>query len=158
MIAALMTGYHMIEREMASIRSAVLTGVTVPSEHLSLAQSHARSGALDHVPETDNRWARVVLADRMDETAAVEQHLGLTLEYQADGAPCRTHVKRFKIGVQQQNRIANRMHNLVSALAILALRQSVRTWLNLARLTLGRGLYHWGNIELSGAESLYTYR
>ncbi len=77
MLAAFMLRDHVVDRQTASIRTAVLARVTIPSEDLSLAQANPWAGPFHHVPQPNNRRPWVILPDRMNDAASIQQHLRL---------------------------------------------------------------------------------
>ena len=70
----------MIQRKMATVGAAILASMSIPTEHFSLAQPHAGSRPLHHISQPDNRTARIVLANGVNEPATVEQHFRPTFE------------------------------------------------------------------------------
>ena len=117
----------MIQREVATVRAAILAGVTISTENFSLAQPHAGSRPFDHVAEPDDRRARIVLANGVNEPASVEQQFRLAFEDEADSTAGRANIQRLEIRVQEKNRFVNRMHYAESTLISLCPSRKIET-------------------------------
>ena len=71
MLAAFMLRDHVVDRQTASIRTAVLANVIIPSEDLSLAQANPWAGSFHHVAKPNHGGPWIVFPDRMNDTASV---------------------------------------------------------------------------------------
>jgi hypothetical protein len=79
-LAAAVPGNDVVESESTGAGSAVLARVTIPTEHLALGQSHARTGAMNHIPQPDHRWLEIILPNGLDIAATVQQHLSFAFK------------------------------------------------------------------------------
>ncbi len=71
MLAAFMLRDHVVDRQTASTRTAVLANVIIPSEDLSLAQANPWAGSFHHVTQSNDRRAGVILPNRMNDAASI---------------------------------------------------------------------------------------
>jgi hypothetical protein len=85
-------GDDVVERQLLCPLAAVLTGVVITAEDLTLGETHVRVWSVHHVFQSDNGRAGELLSDGLNEAAAIEQHLGLPGEIEADSSAGGTDV------------------------------------------------------------------
>ncbi len=62
----------MVNRQVAHLPAAVLTGVVIPAENFFACQLDDRTGASDHLPQANHGWQGKCLRDRVNDPSTVQ--------------------------------------------------------------------------------------
>src|SRR5690606_8234329 len=93
-------GHDVIDRQLGRVLSAVLAGVAVAAQDLTLGQPYVRPRPVHHFLQPNDRWRGVDAPDRSYLGAPVEHQTGFSAQYQSDGAPRVAHIDRLEVGIQ----------------------------------------------------------
>ena len=107
MLTAAITGYDMVEGEVAAFITTVLAGVFVPIEYLIAGHLSLPAGTSDKLSEADDGGELNGGIDGVDIAEAVLNHLRFALEDEDDGAAGAADRERLVALVQDQYGMVN---------------------------------------------------
>jgi len=99
-LAAHVTGRHMIYRQVAFTLAAVLAGIIVAAENFAARQFDVWARAMNLVPQSDDRGTGQQLSHRSYVTTSIHDHIGFARQEQADRPTRGTNIDRLEIGIQ----------------------------------------------------------
>ena len=95
---------NMVYRKFPGLVAAVLTGVIVPNEYLSSAQSPLHAWALDEISKADYRGHTYRHGRAVNNIRVVLQNLGLASPEHDYCPPCPANIERLVILVEDKDR------------------------------------------------------
>src|SRR5690606_8679573 len=100
--AAGMAGYNMVDGQLVAWAPAILAGVVIATQHLSLAQGHARSRTLDQVLQFDDRGQVKLGGSAADFATSVENQLRLARHQEGERPLHIADMKRLKVNIENE--------------------------------------------------------
>lgn len=116
-LAALVTGYHMIDGEPQFAAAAVLTCIIIAAEHFPTRQLHARARASHLVLEPDHRRSREKEGDGAKVPSTIGHHCGLSSKDEDYSAARCANVDGLEVRVEDQDGF---VHGTIAILPIIA--------------------------------------
>jgi hypothetical protein len=92
---ALMTGDNVIQRQLMTLLSAILTCIMIPIKNLHSGQFRLRPGPLDQIGQTDDGWNGENGIRSVDISGSIFQHLCFAAENQGKSTPGTADVEGF---------------------------------------------------------------
>jgi hypothetical protein len=89
-----------IDRQVGYMLPAVLAGVIVAAENLTLGEPYTWPRPLNHPLQADNRWPWEDAGNRFYLAAAIEHQGGFSVQDQANGAACGAHINGLKVSIE----------------------------------------------------------
>jgi len=105
--AVLHPGNHVVQRQVLTLLSAILAGISVPKQYLFLGKLARQERPFDQVDQSDNRWSINNGGNGPKSSSVVFQELRLAFAHQDDGAADITDVDGNVVEVEDKHRLVS---------------------------------------------------
>ena len=105
--AVLRPGNHVVQRQVLTLLSAILAGISVPKQYLFLGKLARQERPFDQVDQSDNRWSINNGGNGPKSSSVVFQEFRFALAHQDNGAADITDVDGNVVEVEDKHRLVS---------------------------------------------------